>query len=95
MMSVIVGAAAAPHARNVLLAAAAAAVLCGLVIAEIAALPPSRDHGHHLARSGLVTAPSCPQAAWPGECAGRPLSMSPVPAPRPGRAFRWPFTAAR
>jgi len=22
-------------------------------------------------------------------CAGAPLPMSPVPAPRPGRAFRW------
>ncbi len=38
-MDVIAGAAAVPDAPNVLLAAAAAAVLCGLVIAEIAALP--------------------------------------------------------
>src|SRR6266567_3382165 len=28
--------------------------------------PPGRDHGHHLARSGPVTAPPCPQAAWQG-----------------------------
>ena len=26
---------------------------------------------------------------------GRALSMSPMAAPRLGRAFRWPFTAAR
>ena len=38
-MSVIAGAAAVPHALNVLPTAAAAAVLCGLVIAEIAGLP--------------------------------------------------------
>jgi len=38
-MSVIAGAAAVPHALNMLPAAAAVAVLCGLVIAEIAALP--------------------------------------------------------
>src|SRR6266702_2401075 len=38
-MSVITGAAAVPHALNVLPTAAAAAVLCGLVIAEIAGLP--------------------------------------------------------
>jgi len=38
-MSVIAGAAAVPHALNALPTAAAVAVLCGLVIAEIAALP--------------------------------------------------------
>jgi membrane protein DedA with SNARE-associated domain len=38
-MSVIAGAAAVPHALNVLPTAAAVAVLCGLVIAEIVALP--------------------------------------------------------
>lgn len=38
-MRVIAGATAVPHALNVLPAAAAVAVLCGLVIAEIAALP--------------------------------------------------------
>jgi membrane protein DedA with SNARE-associated domain len=38
-MNVIAGAAAVPHALNVLPAAAAVAVLCGLVIAEIVALP--------------------------------------------------------
>lgn len=38
-MSVIAGAAAVPHALNMLPAAAAVAVLCGLAIAEIAALP--------------------------------------------------------
>src|SRR5260370_42205315 len=38
-MGVIAGAAAVPHALNVLPTAAAAAVLCGLVIAEIAGLP--------------------------------------------------------
>ena len=38
-MSVIGGAAAVPHALNVLPTAAGAAVLCGLVIAEIVGLP--------------------------------------------------------
>ena len=38
-MSVIAGAAAVPHALNVLPTAAAAAGLCGLVIAEIVGLP--------------------------------------------------------
>ena len=30
-----------------------------------------------------------------GSAGGRALSMSPMAAPRLGRAFRWPFTAAR
>jgi membrane protein DedA with SNARE-associated domain len=38
-MNVTAGAAAVPHMLNVLPAAAAVAVLCGLVIAEITALP--------------------------------------------------------
>ncbi len=93
-MDVIAGAAAVPDAPNVLLAAAAAAVLCGLVIAEIAALPGVLLPGGTmtLLAGALIGSgrPAARRSAPVSTPAARPASSpgGPRPPTRPARMTR-------
>src|SRR5260370_37273979 len=93
-MSVIAGAAVLPHALNSLPAVAAGAALCGLVIAEIVALP-----------GGLLPGGTMALLAGALIGSGRPALPVAVPvaaaviggdhalgAPRRARCLSWPAT---
>src|SRR5260370_34197448 len=90
-MSVIAGAAAVPHALNVLPTAAAAAALCGLVIAEIAGLPGVLLPGGTMTLlAGALIGSGRPALAVAVPVAAAVIGGGPPgPPPRPAGVRRW------